>query len=393
MHNESKLLDGLLKESILNPIGKPRLIDLLRKNKPTDLVILVSDITRSIANYHKILRFLASEIIDAGVDEKNIEFVVALGTHRKHAPEEHRSLYGDLILDFHFSFHDCHNNLTSLGKTSTNLEIQVNKRVKNADFVIATGKIDFHYIAGFSGGRKAILPGISSYETTRNNHCKLRRDGVTFAKMQHNIISQEMEEASSLFGCNYLLNVVETPENETARIFCGDSVYAFEQGVHYFTSQRSLKIPREVDCAIISAGGYPKDRNFYLSHKSLNNVIHMVKKGGAIILVAQCSEGIGNEKFLHYMLDNSCDNLLTYPEEDIEIGGHRAFITAKILRDYNVYVLSDLEPTILSQMNFFPIKKLDDALNHMRKDYGEEFKTYVIPDAQSILPLIGRRQA
>ena len=120
-----------------------------------------------------------SEIVDAGIDEKNIEFVVALGTHRKHTPQENKLLYEALFSDFRFSFHDCHNNLISIGRTSTGLEVQVNKRVRNADFVIATGKINFHYMAGFSGGRKAILPGISSYETIKSNHCKLRRDGVT----------------------------------------------------------------------------------------------------------------------------------------------------------------------------------------------------------------------
>jgi len=381
-------LDALLKESVLNPVGKPRLVDLLRKNRPHDVVIIVSDGSRSITNYARILKFLVSEIVDAGIDEKNIEFVIALGTHRRHTVEENKSLYEDLVADFRFSHHDCHNNVVSIGRTSTGLEVQVNKRVKNADFVVATGKINSHYLAGFSGGRKAILPGISSYTTIRNNHCKLRRDGVALGAINKNIVAQEMDEASRLFGVDYLLNVVETPENETAQIFCGDAVFAFEQGLGFFRSMRSLVLSQKADCAFISSGGYPKDKTFYLSHKSLNSAINIVKKGGSLILISQCREGVGNDKFLRYMLDRNLAGLLSYPEKKIEVGGHRAFATAKILQDYKVYVLSDLTSKELSQMNFIPIKDVNEAINHIKKDYGDKFTAYIVPDGTSILPIV-----
>jgi nickel-dependent lactate racemase len=385
-------LAELLKKGIVNPIGKPRLRDLLRKNKPHDLVIIVSDITRSIANYSKILNFLVSEIIDTGIDEKNIEFVVALGTHEKHTEEQNKQLYGNLVSDFRFSFHDCYNNLASLGKTSTGLEVQVNKRVKDADFVIATGRINFHYMAGFSGGRKAILPGISSYETIRGNHCKLRRKGVGVGRIEKNIIPQEMAEAARLFGLDYILNVVETPDHETAQIFCGDLESAFDEGVSYFKSKRSLKISEKADCIIVSAGGYPYDKNFYLSHKVLNTMIEAVKIGGSIVLIAQCGEGFGNEKFLNHMLENNPEGLLHYPEEKIEIGGHRAFVTSKILRDYKIYVLSELDPDVLSKMNFIPIKELNSCIIQIKQHYGQSFKVYIVPDGRNIMPVLNGGQ-
>ncbi len=378
----------LMKESILRPIGRPTLRSVLRKNKPTDLVIIVSDITRSIANYSRILEFLVSEIVDAGIDEKNIEFMVALGTHRKHTCEENRMLYGDLISDFAFSFHDCRSNYVSIGKTSTNLEVQVNKRVRDADFIIATGRINFHYLAGFSGGRKTILPGISSYETIRANHSKLRRDGVIFGHIHNNIIAQEMDEALRLFKVDYLLNAVETAERDTEQLFWGHPDFAFLEGVKYFTSKRRVPIYKKADCAIISAGGYPKDNTFYMSHKSLNSAAAAVKREGIIILVAQCSEGMGNDKFQQYMQDYSLDELLDYPEEKIEIGGHRAFQTARILTDYKIYVLSDLKSETLSRMHFCPIKNINEGLNNIKKAHGNEFKAYVFPNGKSVLPVI-----
>lgn len=380
-------LDILLKDSIMSPIGRTRLENLLRKNKPGDVVILVSDITRSIANYSRILKFLVGEIVNAGVDEKNIEFVVALGTHRQHSEQENKFLYNDLTINFRFTQHDCHNNLISVGTTSTGLEVAVSKRVTEADFVIATGKIDFHYLAGYSGGRKSIMPGISSYDTIRNNHCKLKRDGVTIGEIENNIIAQEMNEACRLVKVDYLLNVVETPYKETDSIFCGHPEFAFDEGVKYFRSIRVLKIPERADCVIISAGGYPKDNDFFNSHKSLNRAVSAVKPNGSIILIGQCREGFGSEKFLGYMLEHNLDDLLNYREEKIQVGGHRAFATAKILKDHRVYVLSALDQHMLDQMNFTPISTAREAINIVKRECGEEFKTYFIPDGKSILPI------
>lgn len=386
--SECRPLRELLKESITHPCGASRLIELLRKNRPADVVILVSDRTRSISHYGEILTFLVSEIIDAGVDEKNIEFVVALGTHRKHTAEEQKALYGELVSDFRFSYHDCYENCISTGTTSTGLDVQVNKRVRDADFVIATGKINFHYMAGFSGGRKAVLPGICSYATIRNNHCKLRRAGVALGALQKNIIAQEMDEAARLFGLDYILNVVETSDNRTAKVFCGPPEYAFTEGVDYFKTQRSVAVAEKADCAIVSAGGYPYDKTLYASHKSLNSVVRTVKKGGVVVLIAQCCEGVGNKAFMKNMRENSCDTLLNCSEDTIEIGGHRAFVTAQLLKDHKVYVLSDLEPDILEQMSFIPIRSVDEGLKHIQREYGEKFTAYVVPEGTSILPVM-----
>ncbi|KPJ74146.1 hypothetical protein AMJ52_01680 [candidate division TA06 bacterium DG_78] len=389
-NTSAKPLDMLLKNSILNPIGKPRLSNVLRHNKPGDIIIIVSDITRSIANYAEILKFLVAEIVDAGIDEKNIEFIIALGTHRQHTEEENNMLYKDLTHRFRFSQHDCHTNLISLGKTSTGLEVQVNKRAREADFVITTGKIDFHYLAGYSGGRKSILPGISSYETIRDNHCKLKRNDVDVGEINHNIIAQEMNEACRMFDVNYLFNVIETPHRQTTAIFCGHPEYAFTEGVQSFKSMRMTTIREKADCVIVSAGGYPQDKNFFTSHKSLNTATHAIKPHGSIIIIGQCCEGFGNENFLNYMLTHTLNDLVNYPEKNIQVGGHRAFVTAKILKNHKVYVLTDLEPQILKQMKFLPVRNSDEALTIMKKEHGEEFKAYIIPDGKAVLPMLNQ---
>ena len=390
--DEPLKIEELLKSGITAPIGAPRLVKLLRRNRPKDFVILVSDISRSIANYQKILRFLIGEIVDAGVDEKNIHFIIAIGTHRLHTLEENKRLYGRLLDEFEFTFHNCHNELVRIGKTSTNLLVEVNRRAKEADFVILTGRVDFHYLAGFSGGRKSILPGISSYNTIRANHSKLCRPGVAIAELKNNIIAQELAEAAELFKPDYLVNVVETPTRKTSRVFFGNPRFAFEQAVEYFCTQRKQTITQPADAVLVSAGGYPYDKNFYNSHKSLNLAIRTLKPGGSIILIARCQEGIGNEKFLKLMQENNIDQLLDYPEDKIEVGGHRAFVTARILKEHKIYVLSELEPEIVKSIGFKPIIQLNDAIEEIKKESGNDYKLYIIPNGKTVLPVLNQRR-
>jgi nickel-dependent lactate racemase len=380
----------LMKETLLHPVNKPRLSRVLRSNKPRDIVVLVSDISRNMGHYSKILTLLVEELVDAGIDEQNIEFIIAQGSHRDHTADENRQLYGSLVEQFTFTPHDCRSDCISLGKTSTGLEVEVNKRACDAEFVIATGRIDFHYLAGFSGGRKAVLPGIASYRTIRENHSKLMRDGIHVGELEGNIIAQEMQEAAQLFGIDYLVNMIETPSGEPSAVVCGEAMSAFSEGVGQLLSRREVAITQAVDCAIIATGGYPKDRTFFKGHRALNNCLAALKPGGAIILAAESSEGVGQERFQRYLAENTLDQLKKYSEEQIELGGHRAFVTAKILSDHTVYVVSRCESSIVRQMKFVPVQDLDEGIEHLNRHYKNGYTSYIIPDGTGILPVVHR---
>jgi nickel-dependent lactate racemase len=316
-----------------------------------------------------------------------------LGTHRKHTVDEDALLYGTLTHDFNFTQHDCHGDLASVGKTSTGLDVWVNRRVKEADFVITTGRVDFHYLAGYSGGRKSILPGVASYETIRNNHKKLVRNGVYIGQTDGNVIAQEMAEAASLLGIDYLLNVVETPGRDIAQIFSGNPEGAFQEAVHYFVAARRVCIPERADCVIVSAGGFPQDKNFYHTHKSVNLAMQALKKKGSIILIGQCAEGFGNEKFMQLMLEHEIEALLHYPEDKIDVGGHRAFLTARILKDHGVYVLTDLDPDMVRRISFTPIRSIDEGIAAVKSVHGDRLKTLVIPNGKAVLPSLNGRKS
>ncbi len=384
-------INDVLKASVMEPIGKDRLSSIVRKNRPGDVLIIVSDQSRSIANYSLILEFLVSELIDAGINEKNIEFLIACGTHEPHDKTINEKIYGNIARNFNIISHDCLGETKKIGTTSTGLDVFINRRACEADFVIATGKINFHYIAGFSGGPKSILPGIAAYSTIRDNHCKLRRPGVGFGEQLRNIVAQEIKEAAELFSLDYIVNVIENVKNETSNILWGDPVAAFKCGMAEFLEPRSPSTHELADCCIVSAGGYPADRDFFFGHKAVNSCLGILKPGGAIILIAQCADGFGNGKFYNYLHNNSLDVLLEYPEEKIEVGGHRAFVTAKIIKEHEIMVYSALDSASLSRLGFRVISKIDQIHPILLDKFGDKYRLNFIDNGKSVLPVYRER--
>jgi len=366
----------LAQQAMLAPVGGARLRQILAAKHPGHVVIIVSDISRNIKSYETILDVLAGEVVESGVDEKSIEFVVALGTHRLHTGEEQRELYGALIDKFRFTFHDCRQNLWSVGKTSTGLEVLVNERVAKADVKIITGKISYHYMAGFSGGRKSIVPGVAGYDTIRANHAKLLRPGVEIGNLENNIINAEMAQAADLVGVDYCLNVIEN-SRKTLWLKAGFPAAVFQSGAEYYRKHFAFPVRERADCILTSAGC--DDRDLFCAHKILNLARGFVKPGGSIVLFAEAARGIGNRQFADYLGRHNPDELLRFPEEKIEVGGHRAFVTARILRDHKVYVISSLNQEILKSLSFCPAGDAALVLNKIRKHHGNGFRAYLNP--------------
>ncbi len=367
----------MVENALCHPEGAPRLRQILRKNRPGHLTIIVSDISRNIGSYGDILAVLVGEIIESGVREENIEFIIGLGTHRPHTDEENKNLYGPLVEKFKFSFHNCEYNLKKIGKTDTGLEILINSSVVDADFVITTGKISFHYLAGFSGGRKSILPGVAGYETIRCNHAKLLRDGISIGQMKNNVINHEMNEAARLVDVDYSLNVIENHDRELiwGKAGCPETVFGL--GTEFLKNNFSFPINKKADCIFVAAG--KESRDFFQAHKIINFACDFVKPGGSIILYAQTGKGLGNEKFSNYLTNQPLATLVSYPEDKIEVGGHRAFVTARLLKQFKIYVHSSIDDEILSRMSFRPFVDLRNVITELRKTYGEAFTAYVNP--------------
>jgi len=252
--------------------------------------ILVSDITRP-APSHLMLPPLIKRLEEMGISDYKIVF--GLGTHRRMTPDEEHLLLKDFMSVPHVQ-HDPRRCIT-LGQTARGTPVEILEEVASSDLIIATGNIEYHYYAGYSGGAKALLPGVSSERSVVKNH-ELMRDARAASGNLDSPVRQDMEDAASIAGLDFILNVVQNSRNEIVRAVAGDFVQAHRAG----TTVVDLMYRRNVQPAeivVTCAGGRPKDLNLFQAQKALDNAKNAAAPGGTIILVAECSEGLGHPVF------------------------------------------------------------------------------------------------
>lgn len=379
----------LIKQKLNSPIGTESLSKLLEKKMPENIVVIISDITRP-GPFKELLKPLVDEILATGIDMNKIRFVIANGTHRKMTDAEMRFQYGNWIVDnFLIENHDCRaDNLVSYGKMESGNELKINKTVANADFLITTGILNTHYFAGFSGGRKSILPGVCAYETTRWDHSNIIHEYAGLGRLKGNLIHLEMCEAAHKVGVDFCLNMVINDKKEFVDCFAGDIDKVFQTGAEAIRNLYSVKFSKYADVVITSAGGYPKDINFYQSQKALNNTIDLVKDGATIVIFAECKDGVGQDEMERVLASaKNLDELFSVKQEDIQIGGHRAFATGKLLKKADILVVSSMKPEKVRKIHFIPMKSFDDCMDFIIKKHGKNFKSYIVPNGSMFFPI------
>jgi nickel-dependent lactate racemase len=378
-------------EALENPIGTPKLSE-IAKGKSTACVA-VSDYTRGVPykrpNFNLLLPII-EELHDAGIKDENIRFLVGTGAHRVHTDKENLDNFGEEIVNkYEVISHDCDKNNVSLGKLSTGNELLVDKVWVDSDVKVMTGLITTHYFGGFSGGRKGILPGIVARETVRRNHAMIIDPQVDIAKTKGNPISDEMDEAAEKAGVDFLLNVVINDQKEIVRIVAGDLDQAFEAGWKACRDLYRVPFHQKADAVFACAGGYPKDVSLYQSQKSINNGKLVLKEGGTIVLISECREGIGSDTFAQWLFEaSSLDELLNTKQEKIIVGGHTAVGNAKVLKRFDILVVSSLKKEELETRFYKYAKSIEDAIDRVKKKHGHDFKSYVMPQAGLLYPVL-----
>jgi len=386
-----KNLTSSIKKALRRPIGCVSLIELLRKTKPKNPVLILEDITRPNPDYPLIISTVISELKLAGI--KKVKFVIAYGTHRRQTEEENIKLYGNIQKFGEIIHHNCDdkNFLVSIGKLSTGTELVINKAVAESDFVISLGNIEPHSFAGYGGGRKSILPGVSSRETITRNHSKVVLPGVGMGIIENNPIHLEMLEAAELLAKTrpfFILNFIRNTKKEILKIVAGDHKNAFFEGVKFAEKIYKIPVKKESDVVIVSSGGYPKDLNLYQAQKSISATHSIVKKGGTIILIAECSDGIGQPIFERWLKNYSLEEVVQKKENEIEVEGHRAYLTAKILSKCDVLVISSIRAEKIKQLKFQSAEDIQSAIEIVRRKYGSYFSSYIVPNGSAVLPIL-----
>lgn len=377
--------EEIVKGAVEHPIGSPRLCKLVRPGQKA--VIVTSDITRPVPS-RLLLPFILNELNAGGVGDKDITVVFALGIHRKHTEEEQRRLAGgayERVRCVDSDPEDCVN----LGATSLGTPVNVTRAVAKADIRICLGNIEYHYFAGYSGGGKAIMPGVSDRDAIQANHRLMVNPEACAGRIEGNPIRRDIEEAAAVCGVDFILNVILDEHKRVVGAVAGDVTKAHREGCSLLDRLYSCKIESRADIVIVSQGGSPKDINLYQTQKALDNAKHAVREGGIIILAGSCREGFGEEVFEEWMTASpSPEYMIERIGRDFCLGGHKAAAIAMVLARAHIYLVSDMDEETVKGIFMKPFATVQAAYDAAKKEMGKDAQVLVMPYGGSTLPIL-----
>lgn len=385
--------DEIVGAAMSSPVGEK--LSALAKGKKK-VVIIASDHTRPVPSRYIIPKMLKE--IREGSPDADITILIATGCHRETTKDELRSKFGDEVFENEkILVHDCDDadNLVSLGSLPSGGELIINRLAAEADLLCAEGFIEPHFFAGFSGGRKSVLPGVASRKTVIYNHnaafiaSENARTGVT----ENNPIHRDMLFAAKAAGLSYIVNVIIDENKEPVFAVAGEPEEAHRIGCDFLLKRCRVE-RREADIVITSNGGYPLDQNIYQSVKGMTAGEACVKEGGVIIMAAKCSDGHGGESFYNTFrseksLDALMESFLATPPDKTIIDQWQSQIFARVLLRADVVFVSDAPDATVEALRMTPAHSLSEALSiaeEKLKKRGVVSPTIVaIPDGVSVI--------
>lgn len=380
----------LVREALANPISTPRLCELAKgKNR---IVLVTSDHTRAVPS--KLTLTLLLEEIRRGNPEADITILIATGLHRATTEEEQRRMFGDAIVDnekivVNQAFVD--EDFEKVCDLPSGAELWVNKVALHCDLLVTEGFIEPHFFAGFSGGRKSILPGICNAATVNENHSykAISSPYSTTGVLEHNPIHEDMVCAARAVNVQFIMNVALNAEKKVIAAFAGDLEQAHEKGVTFVRSLAQCPSV-EGDIVITSNGGYPLDQNLYQSPKAVATAEACCREGGVIIMCASCCDGMGGTHFEKLIVKGTVDEIDAYlskipPKETIP-EQWCAQIFARILKKHKVILVTTyLDHELVRKANMIPASTPDEALEMAYEIMGRDAEVVVIPDGVAVL--------
>ncbi len=377
-----------LEKLLEKPINSLSLKNLIVRKKARKILIIVNDITRP-TPFHVLLPPLLIKLGQIGIQREDITFLIATGAHRENTVEENIRIFGDsLVSSYHFINHLCDDEkLIDLGRLKSGNRLLVNPIIKQVDFIITTGVIVPHYIAGFSGGRKSILPGICGRETIERNHAYMLHPNAVAANIEGNPVHEEMMEAAQKVKVDFNINAITDENGNIINIVAGALTESWLQGVEICRDTYICSIREKADVVFTSAGGYPKDINIYQAQKALDNAYQTVKSGGTIVLVAECREGLGNTVFKKWIEEaQKIDDIEERLKKGFILGGHKAYAIAKVAKEVDIILLSSLSKNQVKKLFMIPAEEMKQALALIQEKHGNGFQCYVMPNGSIVLP-------
>jgi len=399
MKHQQPLADPVanIEQSLNTPVNSPSLNELTEGK--SSVVILVSDITRPVPN-SILLPPILNILQENGIEKGNIIILVATGLHRPNMSDELKMLVGeDIYKNYYVTNHYSKKleELVYLGNTHNGTPVIVNKFYYESQLKIATGFIEPHLMAGYSGGRKSVCPGVCGIETVRHVHSpKILehpecREGVLNGNPYH----EEAEKIMKMAGLDFIVNVSLNEKREITGVFTGEPVEAHKRGSKFVGEQVSSYIPEFVDVVITTNGGYPLDLNLYQCCKGATGALPIVKPGGTVILAAECSEGLGSPEFEELFRNEKdpgtfMDKITNTDFFVVDQWGLEELIKAH--NKVNLFLISGGVLEEDKQNSFFMFKEnVEQALAECLEQYGDDMSIAVIPRGPYVMPRIRRK--
>jgi lactate racemase len=383
--------EQIVSNALENPIGGEKLENLVKNKK--NMVIIISDHTRPVPS-KVTLPILLRRIRNANPNI-DIKILIATGFHRPTTKEEMINKFGEELVEkenFINHISEDKDSLMKVGILPSGGELWLNKLILETELLISEGFIEPHFFAGFSGGRKSVLPGVAGAGTIMANHCsefiasEYARTGI----IDNNPIHKDMLYAAQAAKLAFILNVVIDKDKKVISAFAGDSKLAHEEGCRFVTELSSVK-PIEADIVVSTNGGYPLDQNIYQSVKGMTAAEATCKEGGVIIMVSACNDGHGGKSFYENMAfaknpREVLDRVLKVDRNETAPDQWEFQILARILDKYTVILVSDMcDAEIIKNMHMEHAYTFEEALSRAYELKGEQAKVTVVPDGVSVI--------
>jgi nickel-dependent lactate racemase len=360
------------------------------------VVIVTSDITRYTGS-EIYLPLLVERLNRQGIADQDIDIVIALGIHRQQTEHEHQKILGALYGRIRVTDHECDNPdaLRVIGTTSNGIEVSINRMAADADRLILTGTIGFHYFAGFGGGRKSVLPGIASRKACMASHFTVlnpepgsgKNPLATTGNLEGNPVHHAMEEGCALAAPDFILNTVLSADKRIIAAFAGQWRDAHLAGCDFYRQYFAYPLAEKGDLVIASCGGFPKDINLIQAHKSMEYGAQALKDGGVLILLAECRDGFGNGTFFNWFRHKHLAEFEAALRSHYEINGQTAYSLLQKAQRFRVILVSQFPPQQVEAMGMLPVQTLDEAMTLAAPLLPGDWRCYLMPEAGSVLPV------
>ena len=385
------LTDGDIGRGIDNPIESPPLEELFEAGDT--VLIVASDATRATGSA-QIVNLLIRRLVQVGVIPSDIAIIFATGIHRPVTPEEKLFLLTPFIAErirtLDHNAYD-HAKLVQVGTTQSGATVELNRALKEFRKIILTGAVGFHYFAGFTGGRKAICPGLASAQTIETTHMLAmdfeqggRRAGVGAGLLQGNAVSAECERIAAMIDPAFIVNTIVNERGEPEQVFAGHWRAAHQRACESYAANHSGTVNEKRALVIVSCGGAPYDINMIQAHKALDMAAHACVDGGTIILLAECAEGSGRANFLKWFECQDSRALEARLHDRYEVSGQTAWALLTKTERFRVGILTQLASDEARRMRMNPCASIDEAITNFALDT----QGYIMPGGAAFLPLI-----